>query len=164
MASTEFSFDVVSKVDLNEVKNAFNQADKELANRYDLKGTAAKIEFDEKELTLTADDEFRLEQVRDILFSKLVKRGIDARSVEYGKVEPGAGITVRQKVTFKQGIPQDQAKALTKQVRDSGVKVNAQIQGDAVRVSGKSKDDLQKAITFLKGLDLPFPVEFTNYR
>ncbi|MBS1721815.1 MAG: YajQ family cyclic di-GMP-binding protein [Armatimonadetes bacterium] len=164
MASQEFSFDVVSKVDLAEVKNAVNQAQKELENRYDFRGSAAKIEFDEKEISLTADDEFRMGQLKDIVFSKLVKRNIDTRSIEYGKLEPGPGVSVKQKVTFKQGIEQDAAKSLIKQIKDKGLKVNAQIQGDQLRVSSKSKDDLQKAIQFLKGLELAFPVDFVNYR
>jgi cyclic-di-GMP-binding protein len=160
----EFSFDIVSRVDLNEVKNAHNQAVKELENRYDFRGSIAKIEFDGKEISLTAEDEFRLEQVRDIVFSKLVKREVDAKMIEFGKIEPGAGVSVRQKVTFKQGIPQDQAKSLVRQIKDKGLKVNAQIQGEELRVSGKAKDDLQKAITFVKSLDLPFAVDFVNYR
>lgn len=164
MATQDFSFDIVSRVDLNEVKNAYNQATKELENRYDFRGSIAKIEFDGKEVKLTAEDEFRLEQVRDIVFSKLVKRGIDPKMVEYGKAEPGAGISVHQAVQFKQGIPQDQAKSLAKQIKDKGLKVHAQIQGEELRVSGKSKDDLQKAIQFVKSLDLPFAVDFVNYR
>jgi uncharacterized protein YajQ (UPF0234 family) len=164
MAAQEYSFDIVSSVDLNEVKNAHNQAAKELENRYDFRGSNAKIEFDGKEITLTAEDEFRLEQVRDIVFSKLVKRGVEAKMTEYGKPEPGAGVSVRQKVTFKQGLAQDHAKALVKQIKDKGLKVNAQIQGEQVRVSAKSKDDLQKVIQFVKGLDLPYSVDFTNYR
>lgn len=164
MASQEFSFDIVSKVDMAEVKNAVNQAQKELENRYDFRGTAAKIDFDEKDVSLTADDEFRMDQLKDIVFSKLIKRNVDARSIEYGKMEPGPGVSVKQKVSFKQGIEQDKAKSLIKQIKDKGLKVNAQIQGDQLRVSGKSKDDLQKAITFVKSLDLEFPVDFINYR
>ena len=164
MASTEFSFDIVSRVDRAEVKNAFNQAQKELENRYDFRGTSAKLEYDEKEISLTADDEFRMDQLKDIIFSKLIKRSVDARSIEYGKMEPGPGISVKQKLTFKQGIPMDQAKSLVKQIKDKGLKVNAQIQGEELRVSAKSKDDLQKAIVYVKGLDLPFPVDFVNYR
>lgn len=164
MAATEFSFDIVSKVDQQEVRNAVDQAQKELANRFDLKGTNSEIDFTKENITLTGGDEGKLKQVRDILFSKLVKRGVDARSIEYGKEEPATGMTVKQTVTFKNGIAQDKAKALIKQIKDSGIKVNAQIQGDQVRVSGKSKDDLQKAINLVKGLDLEFPVDFANYR
>jgi len=164
MAAAESSFDIVSRVDQMEVKNAIDQAQKELHNRYDLKGTKAEIRSEKEDTTVIADDEFRLEQVKDIVFSKLIKRGIDARQIEWGKSEPGAGISVHTKLTFKSGIPQDQAKSLIKQIRDKGLKVNAQIQGEEVRVSSKSKDDLQKTITFVKGLDLPYPVDFVNYR
>lgn len=164
MAAVDFSFDIVSRADLMEVKNAIDQAQKELHNRYDLKGTKCAIEAEKDDITMIADDEFRMDQLKDIVFSKLIKRGIDARQIEYGKLEPGAGISVKCKLTFKQGIAQDKAKALIKQIKDKGLKVNAQIQGEEVRVSSKSKDDLQKAITFVKGLDLDFPVNFVNYR
>ena len=165
MASQEFSFDIVSKVDLAEVKNAFNQAQKELENRYDFRGTSASLDFDEKEISMTADDEFRMDQLRDIVFNKLIKRNVDSRSIEYGKVEPGPGVSVKQKVTFKQGIAQDKAKALVKQIKENkALKVNAQIQGEELRISSKDKDDLQKAINFVKGLELEFPVDFVNYR
>lgn len=164
MAVKEFSFDVVSRVDQQEVKNAVQQAQRELDNRYDFKGSKSEIRFDKEEITLVADDEFRMEQLKDILFSKLLKRGIDARQIGYGKQEAGTGLTIRQKVEFKVGIPQDEAKKLIKQLKDKGLKVNAQIQGEELRVSGKDKDDLQKAIAFIKGLDLPFPVSFVNMR
>jgi uncharacterized protein YajQ (UPF0234 family) len=164
MASQDFSFDIVSRVDQMEVKNAIDQAQKELHNRYDLKGTKAEIIAEKDDTTIIADDEFRLQQVQDIVFSKLIKRGIDARQIEWSKIEPGAGVSVKQKLTFKAGIAQDQAKALIKQIKDKGLKVNAQIQGEEVRVSSKSKDDLQKAIQFVKGLDLAYPVDFVNYR
>jgi cyclic-di-GMP-binding protein len=164
MATKDASFDIVSRVDAMEVKNALDQAQRELANRYDFKGSKAEILHEKEQITLVADDEFKLDQLKDIVFSKMVKRGIDARQIEYGKIEPGAGISVRQKMELKQGIPQDQAKALIKQIRDKGLKVQAQVQGEEVRVSAKSKDDLQKAIQFVKELDLPFPVDFINYR
>jgi len=164
MADKEFSFDIVSRVDQQEVKNALDQAQKEFANRYDFKGSKCDIQVEKEDITLIGDDDFKLGQVRDIVFSKLVKRGVDARSIDYTKPEPAAGTTLKQKVQFKEGIPQDQAKALIKQIKDKGLKVNAQIQGEELRVSSKSKDDLQKVITFVKGLDLPFPVDFVNYR
>lgn len=162
--AADFSFDIVSEVDKMEVKNAFNQAEKELQNRYDFKGTKAAMELADDAIDLTADDEFRMGQLYDIVFSKLIKRGIDAKMIETGKIEGAGGMTVKQKVTFKQGIPTDQAKALVKQIKDSKIKVNVQIQGEEVRVSGKSKDDLQKAMQFVKGLELPYAVNFTNYR
>jgi cyclic-di-GMP-binding protein len=164
MASQDFSFDIVSRADMMEVKNAIDQAQKELHNRYDLKGTKCEIEAVKDDYTLIADDEFRMDQLKDIVFSKLIKRGIDARQIDYGKLEPGAGISVKMKLTFKTGIPQDKAKPLIKQIKDKGLKVNAQIQGEEVRVSAKNKDDLQKTITFVKGLDLDYPVNFVNYR
>lgn len=164
MAAQDFSFDIVSRADMMEVKNALNQAEKELSNRYDLKGTKCEIQRDKDDTTLVADDEFRMDQLKDIVFSKLIKRGIDARSIEWGKLEPGAGISVKSKLGFKTGIPQDKAKALIKQIRDKGLKVQAQIQGEEVRVSSKNKDDLQKAIAFVKSLELDYPVDFVNYR
>jgi cyclic-di-GMP-binding protein len=164
MAATDYSFDIVSKADMMELKNAVHQAEKELSNRYDLKGTKAEIQFEKDDVTLVADDEFRLEQVKDIVFSKMVKRNIDPRHIDWSKAEPGGGMTVHSKLELKQGIPQDKAKALMKQIRDKGLKVQAQIQGDEIRVSSKSKDDLQKAIQFIKGLDLDYPVDFINFR
>ena len=165
MAAQEFSFDIVSRVDQMEVKNAIDQAQKELHNRYDLKGTKAEIMAEKEDIRVIADDEFRLEQVKDIVFSKLVKRGIDPRQVEWSKMEPGSGISVFTKLTFKAGIAMDKAKELTKLIRDNkALKVNSQIQGDEVRVSSKSKDDLQKAMTYVKGLPLDYPVNFVNYR
>ena len=164
MAGGSFSFDVVSRVNQQEVRNAVDQAQKELMNRWDLKNTNSEIDFEKEIITLTGGDEGKLSQVRDILFSKLIKRGIDARQIDYGKEEPASGMSVRQKVNFKAGIEQEVAKNVTKAIRDSGIKVTAQIQGDELRVTGKSKDDLQKAINLIKGMDLPIPVEFTNYR
>jgi uncharacterized protein YajQ (UPF0234 family) len=164
MANVDFSFDIVSKADMMELKNALGQAEKDLSNRYDLKGTKCEIKHEKDDITLIADDEFRMDQLKDIVLSKMIKRGIDARQIEWGKPEPGAGISIRTKLTLKQGIAQDKAKALIKQIRDKGLKVQAQIQGEEVRVSAKNKDDLQKAITFVKSLDLEFPVDFVNYR
>lgn len=164
MPPTDFSFDICSRVDQQEVRNAVDQAQKELATRFDLKGTSSEIQFEKGEITLVGGDEGKLKQVQDILFSKCVRRGIDPRQIDYGKVEPASGLTVKQRVSFKVGIPQDQAKSLIKAIKDKGLKVQAQIQGDQVRVSGKAKDELQKTIAFVKTLDLPFPVQFENYR
>ncbi len=162
--AADFSFDIVSRADAMEVKNAIDQAQRELANRYDFKGGKCEIIEEKEGVTLIADDEFKMNQLKDIVFSKLIKRGIDARQIDWGKLEPGSGLTVRQKLQLKTGIPQEQAKALIKQIRDKGLKVQAQIQGEEVRVSGKNKDDLQKAIQFVKGLELSYPVNFVNYR
>lgn len=164
MATQDFSFDIVSRADKMEVKNAIDQAQRELANRYDFKGSKAEILVEKEEVTLIADDEFKLGQLKDIVVSKLLKRGIDIRQIDWGKMEPGSGISVRQKLILKQGIAQDQAKALIKQIKDKGLKVQAQIQGEEVRVSSKNKDDLQKTIQFVKGLQLAYPVNFVNYR
>lgn len=163
MANQEFSFDIASRADMNEVKNAVNQAQKELENRYDFRGSAAEIELDKDEVKLVAEDEFKMDQLRDIVITKLIKRNIELKMVEQGKIEPGAGVSVKQSLKFKAGLAQDEAKALVKQIKDS-VKVNAQIQGDQVRVSSKSKDDLQKVMQFVKKLDLPYSVEFINLR
>lgn len=130
MASSEFSFDIVSRADMMEVKNAIDQAQRELANRYDFKGSKAEILHEKEDITLVADDEFKMDQLKDIVVSKMLKRGIDMRQLDWGKQEPGTGLTIRQKLLLKTGIPQDQAKALIKQIRDKGLKVNAQIQGE----------------------------------
>ncbi|MDR3691378.1 MAG: YajQ family cyclic di-GMP-binding protein [Fimbriimonas sp.] len=164
MAAPDFSFDIVSRADLMEVKNAIDQAQKELANRYDFRGGKSEILHEKNDITLIADDEFKMEQVKDIVFSKLIKRGVDARHIDWGKPEPATGLTLKMKLNLKQGIEQDKAKALVKQIKDKGLKVQAQIQGDEVRVSSKSKDDLQKAITYVKSLDLAYPVDFVNFR
>lgn len=164
MAAADFSFDIVSNADMMEVKNAINQAQKELDNRYDFKGSKSEITFEKDEISLVSDDEFKMKQLQDIVFSKMVKRNIDPRQMEWTKIEASGNMTVKSDLTLKQGIAQDKAKALIKQIRDQGLKVQAQIQGDEVRVSAKSKDDLQKTITFIKGLDLDYPVDFKNYR
>lgn len=164
MAAPDFSFDIVSRADKMEVKNAMDQAHRELANRYDFKGSKCEIIEEKDDITLVADDEFKMDQLKDIVVSKMLKRGIDIRQLDWGKIEPGAGISIRQKLLLKTGIAQDQAKPLIKQIKDKGLKVQAQIQGDEIRVSSKSKDDLQKAIQFVKGLNLEFPVDFVNFR
>lgn len=164
MASAQFSFDIVSRVDMQEVKNAFDQAQKELSNRYDFKGSKAEIILDKEDITLIADDEFRLGQLKDILESKMIKRSVDTRMLDYGKIEPATGMSVRQKVKFKQGISQEHSKPLIKNIKDKGFKVQAQIQGEEVRVSSASKDELQKTMQFVKGLQLSYPVDFINFR
>lgn len=158
------SFDIVSRVDQQEVKNAIDQAKRELANRYDFKGSASDITHNVEKIELVSEDEFKLQQLRDIVESKLIKRGIDLRHVEYGKITPGAKMTVDQTLTLKQGITQDLGKTISKAIRDSKIKVTSQIQGEELRVSGKEKDELQKVIALVKGLDLPVPVDFVNYR
>jgi len=161
---SEPSFDVVSQVNLPEVANAVAQAQKEIAQRFDLKGTAASLSLADTELTLTANDEFGLKAVNDILQGKLVKRGVPLKALDYGKIEPAAKGTVRQAVTVRQGIATEKAKEIVKAIKDAKLKVQAAIQGDQVRVSGKKKDDLQAAIALLKAADFGIPLQFTNYR
>ena len=163
--ASECSFDVVSRVDLEEVKNAVNQAVKEIGQRFDFKGSISRIELkDEALLTLTSDDEVKLKAVIDVLQSKLVKRGVSIRAMEYGKLEPAAKAAVRQEVKILQGIPPEKAKGLVKALKDAKLKVQAAIQGDQLRVSGKNKDDLQEAIALLKKNDQGLDLQFTNYR
>lgn len=164
MAAQEYSFDIASKPDMQEVRNAVDQAQREIANRYDFKGSNCEIELGKDEISIHADDEFRYKQMQDVLLSKFVKRNVDMRFIEYGKPEQAAGMSLRVKAKIKEGISQDHAKPLIKQIKDKGLKVQAQIQGDAIRVSSKDKDELQKVIAFVKGLDLPIPVTFLNYR
>jgi uncharacterized protein YajQ (UPF0234 family) len=158
------SFDIVSESDLQEVGNAVNQAQKELETRFDFKGSKSSIEQNGAQITLIADDEFKLDAVIDILKTKLVRREVSLKSLEYGKIEPASQGTVRQVITMKQGIAQDVAKTIIKLIKDSKLKVQASIQGDQVRVTGKSKDDLQAVISLLRGSDLPVELQFVNYR
>jgi cyclic-di-GMP-binding protein len=158
------SFDVVSKVDLAEVKNAIQQAMREVEGRFDFKNSVSSIELEGEVLKLHSDDEYRLKALTDILQGKLFKRGVSLKSLEYGKVEPAARATVRQEVKLKQGLDTDTARQVAKLIKDSGKKVTTQIQGDQVRVTAKSKDDLQAVIQLLKGADLPVDLQFTNYR
>jgi uncharacterized protein YajQ (UPF0234 family) len=163
--ASDCSFDVVSKVDMDEVKNAVSQAMKEIGQRFDFKGSISKIDLKEEGvLTLTSDDEVRLKAVVDVLQSKLVKRGVSIRAMEFGKVEPASKGTCRQEVKILQGIPGEKAKGLVKVLKDSKIKVQASIQGDQLRVSGKNRDDLQEAIALLKKNDQGLDLQFTNYR
>lgn len=158
------SFDVVSRVDLQEVRNAFGQADKEIANRYDLKRVQAKLALEGETIVAESADEFTLDQALDVLRAKLVKRGVHVKSLRPGKIDPASGGRVRQKVEFQQGIPTETCKRLVAEIKQRKLKVQASIQGDSVRVTGKSKDDLQTVIALLRSLDLDVPLEFTNYR
>jgi len=163
--ASDCSFDVVSKVDMDEVKNAVSQAMKEIGQRFDFKGSVSKIELkDDKVLTLSSDDEVKLKAVIDVLQTKLHKRGVSIRSMEYGKIQPATKGTVRQEITIQQGIPQEKAKGLIKAIKDSKIKVQASIQGDQLRVSGKSRDDLQEVIALFKKDDQGLDLQFTNYR
>jgi uncharacterized protein YajQ (UPF0234 family) len=163
--ATECSFDVVSKVDITEVKNAVAQAMKEIGQRYDFKGSTSDIEMkDEAELILKSDDEIKLKAVIDVLQSKLHKRGVSIRAMEYGKLEQAMKGTVRQVVKINQGIPVEKAKKLVAALKDSKLKAQASIQGDQLRVSGKDKDMLQEAMALFKKNDQGVDLQFTNFR
>ena len=160
----EFSFDIVSKVEMQEVANAVNQAQKELAQRFDFKGSKSEIQLANDELTLVSDDESKLRSLKDIVEGRLVKRSVSLKALDYGKVEQAALGTVRQKAKIVQGIESEKAKAIVKAIKDAKLKVQAAIQSDQVRVTGRSKDDLQKAISLVKERDFGIPLQFTNYR
>ena len=160
----EFSFDVVSKTDMQEVANAIQQAQKELAQRFDFKGSKSTIELTNEEIVLVSDDEGKLRSVKDIVESKLVKRKVSLKAIDYGTVEASAGATVRQRAKIVQGIESEKAKAIVRTIKDAKLKVQASIQSDQVRVTGRAKDDLQKAMAIVKGHDYGIPLQFTNYR
>ncbi len=158
------SFDIVSEVNQVEVKNAVDQANKEVSTRFDFKGSDARIVHAEKTLTLFADDDFKLSQVSDILTAKLTKRGVDVRSLDYGDSEKISGNKVKQLVTVRTGVEQELSKKIVKLLKDSKLKAQASIQGDAVRVSGGKRDDLQSAIALVKKTITDFPLQFNNFR
>jgi len=159
------SFDIVSKIDLQEVSNAIQQAMKEITTRFDLKDSKSRIDMEGKDaIVLHSADEFKLKAVNDILQQKLVKRGVPLKGLTYGAVEPAAGSTAKQKITMQQGIPIEKAREIVKLVKESKKKVQASIQGDLVRVSGKDRDTLQEIIALLKQRDFGIDMQFTNYR
>ena len=158
------SFDIVSQVDRQEVKNALEQTNKEIANRFDFKGSDARVEQDELVLTVYGDDEFKLGQVTDVLCGRLAKRNVDVRSLEPGTIEKISGDKVKRPITVKVGIAQDRAKQIQKLIKDSKLKVAASIQGDAVRVSGAKKDELQSAIQLVRKSVTDIPLQFINFR
>lgn len=158
------SFDVVSELDLQEVDNAVNQTLKEIQTRFDFKGSKSEVSLDDNSIVVSSDDEYKLAAVYDVLQSKCVKRGISLKALKPGKIEPAAGGTVRQRIVLQQGISQDTAKQIVKLVKDTKLKVQASIQGEQVRVSGKNRDDLQNVIQTLKNADIDVPLQFTNYR
>jgi uncharacterized protein YajQ (UPF0234 family) len=162
--SKEHSFDIVSKVDMQEVDNAINQTVKEIASRFDFKGSKSDVHRLDDEITMISDDEYKLRAVIDILQSKMVRRGVSLKSLQFGKVEPAASHTVRQVVKIVQGIDAENAKQIVRQIRDSKLKVQATIQGNQIRVSGKNKDDLQAVIQILKEADIPLELQFVNFR
>jgi uncharacterized protein YajQ (UPF0234 family) len=160
----ENTFDIVSKTDYAELGNALNQTAKEISQRFDFKGSKAVVELQDKDLVLTAEDETKLRNMNDILQSKLVKRGISLKALDYQKIEPAAGGTVRQVAKVQQGIPIDKAKEVVKFIKDTKLKVQASIQGETVRISGKDRDTLQEVMAQLKGKDFGIDMKFDNYR
>jgi uncharacterized protein YajQ (UPF0234 family) len=162
--SNESSYDIVSKMDMQELNNAIQQAEKEIATRFDFKGSKSSIELQKDTLVVVSDDDFKLQNVLDILHSKMAKRGIALKNLEYGKIEPAASSTVKQKISLKQGIDQENAKKINILIRDSKLKVKSQIQGDQIRVTGKNKDDLQAIMALLRKSDIPLDLQFTNLK
>jgi uncharacterized protein YajQ (UPF0234 family) len=162
--AAENSFDIVSKIDMAEVKNAVSQALKEIGQRFDFKGSKSNITQEKNDLVIISDDEYKLKSVIDILQTKLVKRGVPIKNLSYGKVEAALSGTVRQRLTLQQGIPTDKAKEIVRAIKDSKIRVQASIQAEQVRVSGKSRDDLQTVMGLLKGKDFGIELQFDNYR
>ncbi|MBI3696846.1 MAG: YajQ family cyclic di-GMP-binding protein [Acidobacteria bacterium] len=160
------SFDIASKIDLQEVNNAIQQALKEIRTRFDLKNTKSRVELNEKErqILLGSDDEFKLRAVNDILQQKLVKRSVPLKGLSYGKIEPAAGSSVQQLITLQQGIPIEKAREIVKLIKNSKLRVQASIQGDVVRVSGRDRDTLQQVIKLVRETDFGIDMQFTNYR
>jgi cyclic-di-GMP-binding protein len=162
--AADSSFDVVSDFDQQELVNALDQVRREIGTRYDFKNSRCTLELTKTEITLQADDEFRAAAVKDLLQGKAIKRGLSLKIFDWGKLEPAAGGTIRQRIGLQRGLSSDQARELSKRIRDQFPKVKNTIQGDAVRVSAKSKDDLQAVITDLRALDYPVALQFINYR
>ena len=160
----ENSFDIASKTDLNEVRNAVQQTMKEVRQRFDFKGSASDVALEGVELVLKSDDDHRLRSLNEVLEQKLVKRGVALKALSYGKIQPAAGGTVRQKISIQQGISTEKAKEITRLIRDAKLKVKASIQGDTVRVAGRDRDTLQKVIALIKEKDFGIHIEFVNYR
>ncbi len=158
------SFDIASKVDRSEIVNALDQTMKEVRQRFDFKGSSAEVRLEEKELVLTAEDETKLRNMNDILQQKLVRRGVPLKALSYGRAEPAAGGTVRQRAAIQQGIPSEKAKEIVKFIKDTKARVQASIQGDVVRVSGRDRDTLQDVIAKLRARDFGIHMEYTNYR
>ena len=159
------TFDIVSKIDHAEVVNAINQTMKEVQTRFDFKGSKSNIETEKEEaIILSSDDEYRMKSLNDILQSKFVKRGVPLKGLTYGKIEQALGGTVRQRISLQQGIPQEKAKEIVKFIKDTKLKVQSSIQGDAVRVAGRDRDTLQEVITALRDHDFGIDMQFTNYR
>ncbi|GGJ22653.1 YajQ family cyclic di-GMP-binding protein [Paenibacillus hunanensis] len=162
--ASESSFDIVSKMDMQEMTNAINQTEKEIVSRFDFKGSKSSLTLDKETLVVISDDEYKLNALIDILQTKMVKRGLPIKNIEYGSIESASLGTVRQRLKLKQGIDQDNAKKINILIRDSKLKVKSQIQGDQIRVTGKSRDDLQAIIQLLRKADLTVDLQFTNMK
>ena len=162
--ASESSFDVVSRIDQQELDNALNQARREIENRFDFKNSKTTIDWDDKKITVVSDDELKMRNVIDVIQGKAVKRGIDVKAFDLGELEPAASGTVRRVITLRTGIPKDKSKPLMEKIKALKLKVNAQYQDEQVRVTGKSRDDLQKVIAELKAMEFELPLQFTNYR
>lgn len=160
----EFSFDVVSEYDVGELRNALDQARREIATRFDFKGATAEITLEKDALAILTDSELRASSIRDLVESKAVRRGLSLKVFDWGKLEPAGGAKIRQRVALRRGLPDELARKITKILRDEFPKVKGQVQGDAVRVAAKSKDDLQRVIARLRELDEIVPLQFQNYR
>ncbi|RCX12698.1 hypothetical protein DFP94_12418 [Fontibacillus phaseoli] len=162
--ASESSFDIVSKMDMQELTNAIDQTEREIANRFDFKGSKSELKIEKDVLVILSDDEYKLNAVIDILQSKMIKRGLPIKNLDYGKIEPASLGAVRQRINLKQGIDQENAKKINVLIRDSKLKVKSQIQGDQIRVTGKSRDDLQQIIQMLRKGDLTVDLQFTNLK
>lgn len=158
------SFDIVSEMNLEEVKNAIQIAEKEILNRYDFKGSKSEMSLESGDLVLVSDDDYKLEQLKDVMISKLIKRGVPTKNLDYQKVERALGGTVRQRVKLKSGIDKDDAKKINNAIKESKLKVKSQIQDDQIRVTAKSRDDLQAVMQLVRELELSVDPQFTNYR
>ncbi|MCK2158534.1 YajQ family cyclic di-GMP-binding protein [Exiguobacterium sp. Helios] len=164
MAAKDNSFDIVSQINIEEVKNAMQVALKEITNRFDFKGSKSDMKLEKEDLILISDDNFKLDQVKDVLTAKLIKREVPTKNLQYEKVEQAAGNTVRQRVILKSGIDRDDAKKINNAVKESKLKVKTQIQDDQIRVTGKSRDDLQQVMQIVRELPLSVDVQFLNFR
>ncbi|STO09349.1 YajQ family cyclic di-GMP-binding protein [Exiguobacterium aurantiacum] len=158
------SFDIVSEMNLEEVKNAIQIAEKEILNRYDFKGSKSEMSLENGDLVLVSDDDYKLEQLKDVMITKLIKRGVPTKNLDYQKVERALGGTVRQRVKLKSGIDKDDAKKINTAIKESKLKVKSQIQDDQIRVTAKSRDDLQAVMQLVRELELSVDAQFTNYR
>jgi uncharacterized protein YajQ (UPF0234 family) len=162
--ASESSFDIVSKIDMQEMSNAIDQTEREIVNRFDFKGSKSSLSMEKDELIIISDDEYKLNSVIDILQTKMIKRGVAIKNLDYGKIVPAASSTVRQSIKLKQGIDQEHAKKINILIRDSKLKVKTQVQDDQIRVTGKNKDDLQQVMQLLKQSKLELELQFVNFR